>query len=149
MSYPTGRADRYRKSAEELSRLAESASSEFIRGYYQRTAERCRLMSEGEEAPLPKWATAGAQSESSTPLSDEVITSVPDQAMLPLDEDIPSVPDQATAPLPDEAILARGKANQPQQSDTEPTPAAHGRGAAYLVRELARRVSRLALKTTN
>jgi hypothetical protein len=49
----------------------------------------------------------------------------------------------ATAPLPDD-----GKADQPQQSDTEPT-LAHGRGAAQVVRELARRVSRLASRTTN
>jgi hypothetical protein len=74
MSYPTGRADRYRKAAEELLHLAESASSDFIRGYYKRTAERCLLMAQGEEAPLPKWATAAARSESSVPLSDEVIT---------------------------------------------------------------------------
>jgi hypothetical protein len=148
MSYPTGRADRYRKAAEELLHLAESASSDFIRGYYKRTAERCLLMAQGEEAPLPKWATAAARSESSVPLSDEVITTVPEQAMPPLDEAIPSVPDRATAPLPDEAILSCGKADQAQQSDTEPMPA-HGRGAAHMVRELARRVSRLASRTTN
>ena len=47
MSYPTGRADRYRKAAEELSHLAESASSDFIRSYYQRTAEWCLLVAEG------------------------------------------------------------------------------------------------------
>jgi hypothetical protein len=46
MSYPTDRADRYRKAAEELSHLAESASSDFIRSYYQRTAERCLLVAE-------------------------------------------------------------------------------------------------------
>lgn len=148
MSYPTIRADRYRKAAEELSHLAESASSDFIRRYYQRTAERCLLVAEGEEAPLPKWAPAAALSESSTPLSDEVIISVPEQAMPPLDEAIPSVPDQATAPLPDQAVLSCGTADQPQQSDTEPTPA-HSRGAAHVVRELARRVSRLASRTTN
>jgi hypothetical protein len=148
MSYPTGRADRYRKAAEELSHLAESASSDFIRRYYQRTAERCLLVAEGEEAPLPKSATAAARSESSTPLSDEVIISVPEQAMPPLDEAIPSVPDQATAPLPDQAVLSCGTADQPQQSDTEPMPA-YARGASHLVRELARRVSRLALRTTN
>jgi hypothetical protein len=142
MSYPTSRADRYRKAAEELSHLAESASSDFIRRYYQRTAERCLLVAEGEEPPLPKWMTAAARSDSSTPLSDEVITTMP-QAMSPLAEAIASVPDQATAPLPDD-----GKADQPQQSDTEPT-LAHGRGAAHVVRELARRVSRLASRTTN
>ena len=140
MSYPTGRADRYRKAAEELSHLAESTSSDFIRSYYQRTAERCLLVAEGEEAPLPKWATAAAPSECSTPLSGKVITTVPEQAMPPLDE--------AIAPLPDEAILSRSNPDQPQQSDTEPTPA-HGRGAAHIVRELARRVSRLASRTTN
>ena len=124
--------------------MAENVSSDFIRGYYQRTAERCLLVAQGAEAPLPKWATAVARSESSTPLSDQ-FTSVPEQAMPPLDETIPSVPDQAAPPLLDEAILPCGKSDQPQQSEIEP----HGRGAAHMVRELARRVSRLALRTTN
>ena len=144
MAYPTNRADRYRKAAEELTHLAENASSDFIRGYYQRSAERCLMVAEGEEAPLPKWATALARSESSTLLSDQVITSVPEQAVPPPDEAIPSAPDQATAPLLDEAILSCGKA----ESETEPTPA-HGRSAAHRVRELARRVSRLASRTKN
>jgi hypothetical protein len=161
MSYPTIRSDRYRKAAEELSHLAESASSDFIRRYYQRTAERCLLVAEGEEAPLPKWATAAARNESSTLLSDKVITSVPEQAMPPLDEAItsmpepavpplgeaiPSVPDQATAPLPNQAILSCGTADQPQQSDAEPTPV-HSRGATHVVRQLARRVRRLASRS--
>ena len=89
MAYPTNRADRYRKAAEELTHLAENASSDFIRGYYQRSAERCLMVAEGEEAPLPKWATALARSESSTLLSDQVITSVPEQAVPPLNEAIP------------------------------------------------------------
>jgi hypothetical protein len=55
---------------------------------------------------------------------------------------------QATAPLVDGAILFCGKAAQTQQGDTEPTPA-HGRGAAHGVRELARRISRLASRTKN
>ena len=138
MSYPTGRAERYRKAAEELSHLAESASSDFIRSYYQRTAERCLLVAEGEEAPLPKWATAASPSESSPPLSGKVISTVPEQGMPPLDE--------ATAPLTDEDILSRSKPDQPLQSDSDPTPA-HGRSAGHMVRELARRVSRLALTT--
>ena len=121
--------------------MAENVSSDFIRGYYQRTAERCLLVAQGAEAPLPNWATAVARSESSTPLSDQ-FTSMPEQAMPPLDETIPSVPDQAAPPLLDEAILPCGKSDQPQQSDIEPR-------AAHMVRELARRVSRLALKTTN
>jgi hypothetical protein len=131
--------------------LAQSASSDFIRSYYQRTAERCLLVAEGEEAPLPAWATVAARSESSTPLSDmsdEMSTSVPEQATAPLDEALPSVPHQATAPLPDEAILFCGKGAQPQQSDTEQTPA-HGRGAGRTVLEMARRVSRLALRAPN
>jgi hypothetical protein len=148
MAYPTNRADRYRKAAEELSHLAEKASSDFKRDYYQRSAERCLMVAEGEEAPLPKWATAVARGESSTPLSDQVITSVPEQAVPPPDEAIPSAPDQATAPLLDEAILSCGKADQPRQSDTEPT-SGHGRGAAHRVRELARRISRLASRTNN
>jgi hypothetical protein len=148
VSYPTSRADRYRKAAEELAHLAENASSDFIRGYYQRTAERCLLAAEGEEAPLPKWATAVARNETSTPLSHQVIASVPEQAVPPLDEAIPSVPDQATAPLLDEAVVSCGKADQPRLSDTEPTPA-HGRGTAHRVRELARRVSRLASRRKN
>jgi hypothetical protein len=147
MSYPMGRADRYRKAAEDLSRLAKSASSDFIRSYYQRTAERCLLVAGGEEAPMPKWATAAARSEPSTPLSDEVTTSVPEQGAPPLDEAIPSVPHQAIAPLPDEPILSHGKGDQPQQS-TEPMPA-HGRGAAHVVRELARLVGRLASRAPN
>ena len=77
-----------------------------------------------------------------------MITSVPGQATAPLDEAIPSVPHQAAAPLPDETILSRGKGDQRQQSDTEPTPA-HGRGAVHVVRELARRVSRLASRAPN
>jgi hypothetical protein len=132
VSYPTSRADRYRKAAEELSHLAENAASEFIRGYYQRTADRCLLVAEGDEAPLPKWATAVVRT--STRLSDQVITTVPEQAGSPLDEAIPSVPDQATASLLDEAL-------QPQRSARP--------GATRMVRELARRVSRLALRTTN
>jgi hypothetical protein len=146
VSYPTSRADRYRKAAEELSHLAENAASEFIRGYYQRTADRCLLVAEGEEAPLPKWATTVART--STRLSDQVITSVPEQAVPPLDEAIPSVPDQATAPLLDEALPSCGKADQPQRSDTEPT-LVHGRGATRMARELARRVSRIASRTTD
>ena len=109
MAYPTSRADRYRKAAEELSQLAENASSDFIRGYYQRSAERCLMVAEGEEAPLPKWTTAVVRSESSTSLSDQLITSVPKEVGPPLDEAIPSAPDQATAPLLDEAILSCGK----------------------------------------
>jgi hypothetical protein len=147
VAYPTGRADRYRKAAEELSHLAENASSDFIRGYYQRTAERCLLMAEGEEAPLPKWATAVTRSESSAPMSDQMAPSMPEQAAPPLDEAIPSVPDQAIAPLLDEAIPSCRK-YQPQRSDTKSMPV-HGRGAAHRVRELARRVSRLASRTKN
>ena len=165
MSYPTSREDRYRKAAEELSHLAQSASTDFMRGYYQRTAERCLLVAKGEEAPLPKWATAAVRNEATAPLSDptplshttplshaallsdELITSVPDQAMPPLpDEAIPSVPDQSTAPLPDAAVPTPGAADQSQRSEGDSAPA-HGRGAASMVRELARRVSRLASRT--
>jgi hypothetical protein len=133
MSYPTSRADRYRKAAEELSHLAQSASSDFIRDYYKRTAERCLLVAEGEVAPLPKWATASASREATAPLSDAMITSVPDQAM---------------APLPDEVIPVQGKPELPSQVGSEPAPA-HGRGAAHMVRELARRVGRLTSRTTS
>lgn len=128
--------------------MAENASTDFMRGYYQRTAERCLLVARGEEAPLPKWATAAVRNEPTTPVSDEVIPSVPEQAMPALDEAIPSVPDQATASLADEAVRSRAKADRPQPSDSEPAPA-HGRGAASMVRELARRVSRLASRTTS
>jgi hypothetical protein len=133
MSYPTSRADRYRKAAEELSHLAESAPSDFIRGYYQRTAERCLLVAEGEAAPLPKWATAAVPSEATPPLSHEVIASVPDQAM---------------APLPDEAMPRQGKTEPRSHVESEVTPV-HSRGAAQMVRDLARRVGRLTSRTTS
>jgi hypothetical protein len=48
MSYPPSRADRYRKAAADFSDLAKTATSDFTRGYYQRTAERCLLQAEGE-----------------------------------------------------------------------------------------------------
>ena len=147
MSYPTSRADRYRKAAEELSHLAEGASSDFIRRYYQRTAERCLLVAEGEEAPLPKWLTAGARSDSSAPLSDEVITTVP-QAMPQLDEAIASVPrsgDHANSGQDHSVSRQIGSA----AAERDRTDAGHGRGAAHIVRELARRVSRLTSRTTN
>jgi hypothetical protein len=155
MSYPTSRADRYQKAAEELAHLAQSASTDFMRGYYQRTAERCLLVAKGEEAPLPKWATAAVRNEATAPvsptapLSHEAITSVPEQAMPPLpDETIPSVPDQSIAPLPDAAAPTLGATDQPPRGEDEPAPA-HGRGAGSMVRELARRVSRLASRTSN
>ena len=147
MSYPTSRADRYRRLAEELSHLAEGASSDFIRRYYQRTAERCLLVAEGEEAPLPKWMTSAARSEASTPPSDEVNTTVP-QAMPQLDEAIASVPRSG-----DHASSGQGHSVSRQIGSTaaerDRTDAGQGRGAAHIVRELARRVSRLALRTTN
>jgi hypothetical protein len=145
MSYPTSRADRYRRLAEELSHLAEGASSDFIRRYYQRTAERCLLVAEGEEAPLPKWLTAGARSDSSAPLSDEVITTVP-QAMPQLDEAIASVPRSG-----DHASSGQGHSVSRQIGSTaaeqDRTETGHGRGAAHIVRELARRISRLTSRT--
>ena len=40
--------DRYRKVATEASNLAKSASSDFLRRYYERLAERYLLLAEGE-----------------------------------------------------------------------------------------------------
>jgi hypothetical protein len=53
MSYPLSRADLYRKVAAEFSDLAKSASSDFSRGYYQRTAERYQSLAEGETSAQP------------------------------------------------------------------------------------------------
>jgi hypothetical protein len=142
MSYPSGRVDRYRKAAEELTHLAKCVPSDFVRRYYQCTAERCLLVAGGEEAPLPKWATIAERNEPSAPPSGEVITSVPVQATPPLDEAIASV-SPAMSPLPNEPILS-----EPQQRDTKPMTA-HGRGAAHVVRELARLASRLASRAPN
>jgi hypothetical protein len=44
----TSRADRYRKEAAEFSELAENAASPFVRGYYQRIAERYLLLAADE-----------------------------------------------------------------------------------------------------
>ena len=66
MSYPTSRADRYRKAAAEFSDLARSATSDFSRGYYQRTAERCLLLAEGETS-VPQDEAIPIQPASSPP----------------------------------------------------------------------------------
>jgi hypothetical protein len=66
MSYPSSRADRYRKAAAEFSDLAKSASSDFSRGYYQRTAERCLLLAEGEVG-VPEGEAIPIQPASSPP----------------------------------------------------------------------------------
>jgi len=143
MSYPTSRADRYRRAAEELSHFAEGASSDFIRRYYRRTAERCLLVADGEEAPLPKWLTSAA----SAPLSDEVITTVP-QAMPQLCEAIASVPQSGDhASSGQDHSVSRQIGSTAAERDR--TDAGQGRGAAHIVRELARRVSRLTSRTTN
>ena len=47
------RADRYRKGAAEFSELAENAASPFVRGYYQRIAERYLLLA-ADESRLPE-----------------------------------------------------------------------------------------------
>jgi hypothetical protein len=44
MQEQMSRADRYRKGAVEFSELAKSAASPFVRGYYQRVAERYLLL---------------------------------------------------------------------------------------------------------
>jgi hypothetical protein len=96
MSYPSSRTDRYLKVAAEFSDLAKSASSDFSRTYYQRTAERYQALAAG-------------------------------RASLPQDDAIPTQP---ACPPP---------------AETAPQPGAgNGRGAAHIVRELARRVGRLA-----
>jgi hypothetical protein len=51
MTDPLSRAERNRKEAAKFSDLAKSASSAFLRGYYQRLAERY-LSLEGEWRPL-------------------------------------------------------------------------------------------------
>jgi hypothetical protein len=70
MSYPSSRADRYRKAAAEFSDLAKSATSDFSRGYYQRTAERCLLQAEGE-ASVPEDEAIPIQPASSPPVEME------------------------------------------------------------------------------
>ena len=96
MSYPLSRADLYRKVAAEFSDLAKSASSDFSRGYYQRTAERYQSLAEGE---------TGVQQ--------------------------------------DEAIPIQPASSPPVEIEHKPE-AGNVRGAAHIVRELARRVGRLA-----
>jgi hypothetical protein len=96
MSYPSSRTDRYLKVAAEFSDLAKSASSDFSRTYYQRTAERYQALATG-------------------------------QTSLPQDDAIPTQP--ACSP-PAETAQQQGAGN--------------GRGAAHIVRELARRIGRLA-----
>jgi hypothetical protein len=127
--------------------LAEGASSDFIRRYYQRTAERCLLVAQGEEAPLPKWMTSAARSEASTPPSDEVNTTVP-QAMPQLDEAIASVPRSGDhGSSGQDHSISRQIGSTAAERDR--TDAGQGGGAAHIVRELARRVSRLTSRTTN
>jgi hypothetical protein len=96
MSYPSTRTDRYLKVAAEFSDLAKSASSDFSRTYYQRTAERYQALAAG-------------------------------QVSLPQDDAIPTQP--ACSP--------------PAETAQQPS-AGNGRGAAHIMRELARRVGRLA-----
>ena len=96
MSYPSSKTDRYLKVAAEFSDLAKSASSDFSRTYYQRTAERYQALAAG-------------------------------QISLPEDDAIPTQP--ACSP-PAETAQQQGAGN--------------GRGATHIVRELARRIGRLA-----
>jgi hypothetical protein len=107
MSYPLSRADRYRKAAAEFSDLAKTATSDFTRGYYQRTAERCLLQAEGE-------------------------TSVQQ------DEAIPIQP--ASSP-PVEMEPKREAVTSEAKTKVEPE-VGNGKGAAHIVRKLARRVRR-------
>jgi hypothetical protein len=96
MSYPSSKTDRYLKVAAEFSDLAKTASSDFSRTYYQRTAERYQALAAG-------------------------------QISLPQDDAIPTQP--ACSP-PAETAQQQGAGN--------------GRGATHIVRELARRIGRLA-----
>jgi hypothetical protein len=96
MSYPSNRTDRYLKVAAEFSDLANSASSDFSRTYYRRTAERYQALAAG-------------------------------QISLPEDNAIPTQP-----------------ACSPPAETTQQPSARNGRGAAHMMRELARRVGRLA-----
>jgi hypothetical protein len=95
MSYPSSRTDRYLKVAAEFSDLAKSASSDFSRTYYQRTAERYQALASG-------------------------------QTSLPQDDAVPTQPD----------------CSPPAETPRQPG-AGNGRGAAHIVRELARRFGRL------
>src|SRR5271168_1652879 len=58
---PMSAAERYRKAAVEFSDLSKSASNQFIRGYYQRLAQRYLLHSENQrklakiESTLATW----------------------------------------------------------------------------------------------
>jgi hypothetical protein len=49
MQSPLSRAERYQKVATEYSDLAKTASSPFLRTYYQRTGEQYRLRAEEDE----------------------------------------------------------------------------------------------------
>lgn len=102
MSYPSSRADRYRKAAAEFSDLAKTATSDFSRGYYQRTAERCLLLAE-REASVPQDEAIPIQPASSPPVEME--------------------------PKPE------------AEAKVEPE-VGNGKGAAHIVRKLARRVRR-------
>jgi hypothetical protein len=109
MSYPSSRADRYRKAAAEFSDLAKSATSDFSRGYYQRTAERCLMLAEGE-------------------------TSVPQDEAIPIQP--ASSPPAEMEPKPE------------AEAEVEPE-VGNGKGAAHVVRKLARRVRRRASRSVS
>jgi hypothetical protein len=106
MSYPSSRADRYRKAAAEFSDLAKTATSDFTRGYYQRTAERCLLQAEGEIS-------------------------------VQQDEAIPIQP----ASSPPGEMEPKPEVETEVEVKVEPE-VGNGKGAAHIVRKLARRVRR-------
>jgi hypothetical protein len=121
MSYPSSRADRYRKAAAEFSDLAKTASSDFSRGYYQRTAERCLLLAEGE-------------------------TSVPQDEAIPIQP--ASSPPGEMEPKPEVEPQVEAEVEVEVEAKVEPEVGS-GKGASRIVRKLARRVARLASRPVN
>jgi hypothetical protein len=74
--------DRYRKVATEASNLAKSASSDFLRRYYERLAERYLLLAEGELAGTDKKGDAvpvqlGSSSSVALVPSQEIEPTIP------------------------------------------------------------------------
>lgn len=120
MSYPSSRADRYRKAAAEFSDLAKTATSDFTRGYYQRTAERCLLLAENE--------TSVSQDEA-IPIQP---ASSPPGEMEPETEFEPQV-EVKVEPQVDVKVEVKA---EPEIGNSK--------GASRIVRKLARRVARLA-----
>jgi hypothetical protein len=89
--------DRYRKVATEASNLAKSASSDFLRRYYERLAERYLLLAEGELAGTDKKGDAvPVQLGSSSSGEDREPDAV---ALVPSQEIEPTIPGEEAEEL--------------------------------------------------